>query len=83
MRKTLRLDDDVFEMVRGYPTSHSLTLGKAVSDLVRRALRPPMRTRTVNGFQVIDVPPDTPLITTSRVKELECEADAYVLRKGH
>lgn len=70
MRITLNLDDDVLEVVRGYAASHSLTLGKAVSDLVRRALLPPMRTRTVNGVAVVDLPPDSPRITRRRVKEL-------------
>jgi len=81
MRTTLNLDDDVVEIARCYAASHSLTVGKAVSDLVRRGLRPPMRTRTVNGIQVVDLPPDSPRITTRRVKELESEADADVARK--
>jgi hypothetical protein len=75
MRTTLNLDNDVLEIVRGYAASHSLTLGEAVSDLIRRALRPPMRTRTVNGIQVVDLPPDSPRITSRRVKELMDELD--------
>ena len=75
MRTTLNLDNDVLEIVRGYAASHSLTLGEAVSDLIRRALRPPMRTRKVNGIQVVDLPPDSPRITSRRVKELMDELD--------
>jgi hypothetical protein len=62
-------------MVRSYAESRSLSLGKAVSELVRRGLRAPMRTRTVNGIQVLDLPPDSPRITTRRVKELLDESE--------
>lgn len=81
MRITLNLDDDALEMVRGYAARHYLTLGKAVSDLVGRALLLRMRTRTVNGVAVVDLSPDSPRITTRRVKGLESEADADILRK--
>jgi len=70
MRTTDNLDDDVVQMVRRYAQSRSLTLGKAVSKLVRKGLAGPVPTRTVNGIQVFDLPPDSPRITTCRVKEL-------------
>jgi hypothetical protein len=75
MRTTLNLEDDVVQMVRSYAESRSLSLGKAVCELVRMGFRPPMRTRIVNGIHVVDLPPDSPRITTQRVKELmdECE----------
>jgi hypothetical protein len=82
MRITLNLDEDVSEGVRNYADSRSLSLGKAVAELVSRGLRAPMRTRTVNGIQVVDLLPDSPRITTRRVKELESEADADILRHG-
>ena len=75
MRTTLSLDDDVFQVVRRYAESRSLALGKAVSELVRKGLASPTHTRTVNGIQVFDVPPDSPRITSSRVKELESELE--------
>jgi hypothetical protein len=70
MRTTLNLDDDVFQTVRSYADGRCLSLGKAVSELVRRGLRASMHTQTVNGVQVVDLPPDSPRITTRRVKEL-------------
>ena len=73
MRTTINLDEDVFQVVRSYAESRSLALGKAVSELVRRGLKAPMRTKVVNGFHVIDLPPDSPRITSERVKELENE----------
>jgi hypothetical protein len=75
MRTTLNLDDDVLQMVRSYAESRALTLGKAISELVRKGLREPMRTHTVNGIDVVDLPPDSPQITTRRVKDLESELE--------
>jgi hypothetical protein len=75
MRTTLRLDDDIFQVVRRYAESRSLALGKAVSELVRKGLAAPVPTRTVNGIQVFDLPPDSPRITSRRVKELESELE--------
>ena len=73
MRTTLTLDDDVFQLARSYAESRSLALGKAVSDLVRKGLSAPVRTRTVNGVQVFDLPNDGPRIASERVKELESD----------
>ena len=75
MRTTLRLDDDVFPLVKRYAEGRALGLGKAVSELVRKGLRAPLPTRVENGFLVFDVPPDTPPITAERVKELESELE--------
>ena len=74
MRTTLSLDDDVFELARGYARNRSLALGRAVSELVRKGLRAPAPTRMVNGLLVFDVPQDAG-ITSERIKELECELE--------
>ena len=75
MRTTLSLDDDVFPVVRKYAESRSLALGKAVSELARKGLAAPVPTRTVNGIQVFDLPPDSPRVTSRRVKVLESELE--------
>jgi hypothetical protein len=75
MRTTLTLDEDVVQVLRSYAESRSLPLGKAVSELVRKGLASPTPTRSVNGIQVFDVPPDSPRITTRRVKEFESELE--------
>jgi hypothetical protein len=75
MRTTLNLDDDVVEMVRRYSESRSLALGKAASELVRRGFTTPTPTRIVNGLVVFDLPPDSPRITSERVKQLLSEMD--------
>jgi len=70
MRTTLSLDDDVFEEVKTYAKSRDVALGKAVSELVRRGLQAPLRTRIVNGFHVVDLPPDSPPVSSEDVKKL-------------
>ena len=75
MRTTLSIDDDVFRIVKRYAASRSLKLGKAVSELVRRAVTTPRPMRMVNGILVFDLPPDSPRVTTKRVRELEAEQE--------
>jgi hypothetical protein len=73
VRTTLSLDDDVLRIARSYAEKRSLALGKAVSELVRRGLNAPMATKLVNGIHVVVLPPDSPRVTSERVKELEGE----------
>ena len=73
MRTTLSLDDDVFQHVKKYAASRSLALGKAVSDLIRRALTQPRPTREVNGVQVFDLPPESPRVTMKKVQDLDAD----------
>ena len=75
MRTTLNLDDDALEIVRQYAEARSVALGRAASELVRKGFATPTPTRLVNGFVVFDIPPDSPKITTGRVKELESELE--------
>jgi predicted DNA-binding ribbon-helix-helix protein len=71
MRTTISIDDDALELVKRYAASRSLALGKAVSELVRRAFTIPHPTREVNGVQVFDVPPESPRVTMKKVLELD------------
>lgn len=73
MRTTLSIDDDTFRLVKRYAASRSLRLGKAVSELIRKALTTPRPTRVVNGLHVFDVPTGLPKMTTKKVRELELE----------
>ena len=73
MRITRSLDDDVFHLVKHYAQAWSLAMGKAVSELVRRGVGAPPKTRRVNGLVVVELPEDSPLVTSERVKELESE----------
>lgn len=73
MRTTIALDDDVFALVQRYAQDRSLRLGKAVSELVRRGFAVQRPTRTLNGLQVFELPPDSPRVTTVRVRALEAD----------
>lgn len=75
MRTTLNLDDDVLEMVREYSEARSLALGKAASELMRKAFATPTPTHMVNGVVVFDLPPDSPAVTTEKVTTLESELE--------
>lgn len=73
MRTTLNLDDDALRLVRDYARRRSVPLGRAVSELVRRGLTTPLPTKLVNGFHVVDLPSDSPVVTTEDVRKLEAE----------
>lgn len=70
MRTTLNLDDDTLRLVKDYARQRSVPLGRAVSELVHRGLTTPMPTRIVNGVHVVDLPPDSPVVTTEDVRRL-------------
>jgi hypothetical protein len=73
MRTTLSLDDDTFHLVKRYAASRSLALGKAVSELLRRALTTPRPTRSVNGIRVFDLAPESPKVNSKKVCALEAD----------
>jgi len=75
MRTTLSLDDDLLLQVKTYAVSRDITVGKAVSELVRRGLRAPIQTRVVNGFHVIELPPGSPPVTIEHIRKVEEELD--------
>ena len=60
-------------VVRDYARKRSLPLGAAVSELVRSGLTTPKPTRIVNGFHIVDLPADSPAVTTEDVRRLEDE----------
>jgi len=73
MRTTLSLDDDVMRLVKRYAVDRSLSLGEAVSELVRRAFTLPRPTRAVNGLQVFDLPAESPRVTAKKIQELDAD----------
>jgi Family of unknown function (DUF6364) len=70
MRTTLSLDDDVLQDVKAYADSRDVSLGKAVSELLRRGLQAPLQTRTVNGFHVVELPEGSPVVSSEQVRKL-------------
>ena len=75
MRTTISLDDDLIPQVKTYAESRDISVGKAVSDLVRRGLHAPLQTRMVNGFHVVELPAGSPPVTTELVRRLAEELE--------
>lgn len=70
MRTTLTVDDDVLAAVKRHAGSRSVSLGKAASDLLRRALAADCPTVTVNGLTVLDPGPRSEVVTAAHVRLL-------------
>jgi hypothetical protein len=73
MRTTLDIQDDVLELVKHYAVARSMPAGAAASYLLRQALNRPLGTRVENGFEVFDVPGDSPIVTLEHTLRLEDE----------
>ena len=73
MRTTLNLDDATLRLARAYARRRSLPLGRAVSELVQRGLTTPLRTTVISGIHVVQLPPDSPPVTSEDVRRLEDE----------
>ena len=73
MRTTIALDDDVFELVARQAKLRGLSLGKTVSNLVRRGLSAPTPAQNKRGLVVFQLPIDSPKVTTEEVRRIETE----------
>ena len=73
MRTTLTLDDDIVEMATRQAKARGTTLGKTVSDLVRRGLSAPTPSQNKDGLIVFQLPANSPEVTTEDVRRLEAE----------
>ena len=73
MRTTIALDDDVFELAARQAKLRGLSLGKTVSDLVRRGLNAPTPSQDKNGLVMFQLPSDSPKVTTDEVRRIETE----------
>jgi len=75
MRTSMSLDDDIVPVVKRYAAQRSVTLGKAVSDLVRRGLTVPAPTRVVNGVTIFPLPDDSCRVTAAKIAGLDDEQE--------
>jgi hypothetical protein len=69
-RTTLQLEDDAMKVAKAHATRHRLTLGQAVSDLVRKAAERPLMTEERSGLRVVRLDRRSPGVTAARVAEL-------------
>jgi len=58
------------KMAKTYADRHRLTLGQAVSDLVRKAAEQPLLTEERNGLRVVRLARRSPKVTSARVDQL-------------
>jgi len=70
MRTTLTLADDSLALARNLARRKGITLGQAVSELVRRGARRPVPTSERNGLVVVRLPEHTTPVTAASVDAL-------------
>jgi hypothetical protein len=73
MRTTLTLDDDILELAARQAKLRGVSLGKTVSDLVRRGLNATTPAQDKGGLVVFQLPADSPTVTTDEVRRIETE----------
>lgn len=62
MRTTLDLDDNLLAIARVRAKENGISLGAAVSEMMRQGLRVP-RATSPTGFPVFQPPADAPIVT--------------------
>jgi hypothetical protein len=70
MRTTLTIDDEALQIARRFAKGRRVSLGKAVSDLLRKSNETSFRTKKMNGLTVFDLPADSPVVTSEHVRRL-------------
>ena len=73
MRTTVTLDDDIVQLVARHAKLRGVSLGKTISDLVRRGLNAPTPSLDRNGLVMFQLPEDSPKVTTREVRRIEAE----------
>jgi hypothetical protein len=79
MRTTVTLDDDIYEAGMHLARASAERLGKVLSTLARRGLKPadaPPR-RSKRRFPVFDVSANAPVIPASRIRRVIDEEDLF------
>jgi hypothetical protein len=67
-------------MRRKFKKKSTAQPGRADFKLMRRDSKAPLPMRIQNGFLVYDAPPDSPQVTSQRVRELESEMDMEAVK---
>jgi hypothetical protein len=74
MRTTLAIDDDVLAAAKELAASQRKSVGEVISELARKALRPPEPSRkTRNGVPLLPVAQKTVRVTSQLVHQLREE----------
>jgi hypothetical protein len=69
-RTTLQLEDDAMKVAKAHAARHRLTLGGAVSELVRQGAERPLVTEERSGLRVVRLNRRSPKVTAALVEKL-------------
>ena len=69
-RTTLQVEDDALKAAKAYASRYGLTLGQAVSELVRLGIERPLVTEERNGLRVARLSPRSTRVTRTLVDRL-------------
>jgi hypothetical protein len=69
-RTTLQLEDDAMKVAQAHARRHRVTLGQAVSELVRKAAERPLVTEDRSGLRVLRLNRRSPKVTAAQVDRL-------------
>jgi hypothetical protein len=72
-RTTIAIDDDLFDIVARQAKLRGVSIGRTVSDLLRRGLSAPTPTCAKSGVTVFQLPADSPKVTPQDVRRIEVE----------
>jgi len=72
MRTTIIVEDDVFEAASQISRTSGVRIGKVISDLARRGLKPVSEVQVVQKgrFPTFAVSPDTPMIDNDLIQRV-------------
>jgi hypothetical protein len=73
MRTTLAIDDDVLTAAKAIARQQRKSVGEVVSELARRALRPPRAAKSRNGIPLLPVSDPQAVVTLETVNALRDE----------
>ena len=69
-RTTLQLEDDAMKVAKAHAERNHVTLGEAVSELVRQGAERPLITEDRGGLRVVRLNRRSPKVTTATVDRL-------------
>jgi uncharacterized protein YbbK (DUF523 family) len=69
-RTTLQLENDAMKAAKAHAARHRITLGQAVSELIRQAAERRLVTEDRNGLRVVRLTRRSPKVTTALVDRL-------------
>jgi hypothetical protein len=75
MCTTVRIEDDVLSAARDLARLQDKSMGRVISELARKGLRPSPQVGTSNGFPVFAVASDLPLIGEATVQAVLEDGD--------